>query len=165
MVNKTRGRGECRRYAKQDEMIDYTAKVHDSISKHGFHVTCVGAGNLPSFCYSTGIYKSYAIPEIFISSLSPTLSHELIRQYINRFSAHDPILNTRIGAVDERFDYYLIPVELIRLREYVLASFRFYGKNLFEYLQMVYPDTNGHFPGEQGYNYDQELLGTFPPRN
>lgn len=105
-------------------MTDFAARVRENVAKHGFHVTYVNCDESPSFCYSTGIYQTFSIPEIFISSLPPNLSHELIAQYIKRHSQKWPPLNQRIVAIDERFDYYLIPVAVDRLKEYVLASLK-----------------------------------------
>jgi hypothetical protein len=68
-------------------------------------------------------------------------------------------------AVDERFDYYLVPVALDRLTEHVLASFKYYSQRSFEYLQLIYPDVNNRFPHEDGYDYDQEIRGVFPPQS
>lgn len=145
-------------------MMDYAKRVRDSVAKNGFHTTTVGAGGeTPGFTYSTGIYKSYGIPEIIISALPPNLSHELISQYVDRFRATGPLIDERITAVKERFDYYLVPVPLVRIQEYVLASIKYYGSNPFEYLQLIYPDTEMLFPDEEGYDYDQELFGVFPP--
>ena len=146
-------------------MMDYAKRVRDSVARNGFHTTYVGAGQTPRFCYSTGIYESHAIPEIIVSSLPPNLSHELISQYVDRFRATGPLINKRIPAEKERFDYYLVPVPLVRIQDYVLATIKYYGSDVFEFLQLVYPDTEQLFPGEEGYDYDQELFGAFPPND
>jgi hypothetical protein len=144
-------------------MIDYAKRVRDSVARKGYHTTSVGAGEKPAFSYSTGIYESHAIPEIIISALSPNLSHELISQYVERFRATSPLIGERITAVKERFDYYLVSVPFARIQDYVLSTIKYYGNNPFEYLQLVYPDTKLLFPNEEGYDYDQELFGAFPP--
>ena len=144
-------------------MIDYAKRVRDSVARNGFHITSVGAEEEPGFTYSTGIYKTYAIPEIIISALPPNLSAELISQYVDRFRATGPLVGERITAAKERFDYYLVPVPLVRIQDCVLATIKYYGSDAFEFLQLVYPDTELLFPGEEGYDYDQELFGAFPP--
>src|SRR5262245_23981746 len=144
-------------------MIDYAKRVRDSVARNGFHITSVGAEEEPGFTYSTGIYKSYAIPELIISALPPNLSAELISQYADRFRATGPVIGERITAAKERFDYYLVPVPLVRIQDYVLATIKYYGSAPFEFLQLVYPDTELLFPGEEGYDYDQELFGGFAP--
>ncbi len=146
-------------------MTDYAAKVRQNISEFGFHVTYVASDDSPSFCYSTGIFETFALPELFISSLPPNLSHELIAQYVQRHAETGPVLNERIAANEERFDYFLISVPTERLKDYVLATNAYYGDAAFEYLQLVYPDASLQFPHEEGYDYDQEIMGVFPPPN
>ena len=144
-------------------MMDYAKTVRDNVARYGLHTIYVGAGEKPAFCYSTGIYESYGIPEIIISSLPPNLSQELMLQYIDRFRTAGPLINERITADKERFDYYLVPVPFVRIQDYVLATIKYYGSNPFEFLQLIYPDVEMLFPGEDGYDYDQELFGAFPP--
>ena len=143
--------------------MDYAKRVRDSVVRNGFHTTSVGAGEKPAFSYSTGIYESYSIPELIISALPPSLSHELISQYVDRFRATGPIIGERITAAKERFNYYLVPVPLVSVKDYVLATIKYYGSAPFEVLQLIYPDTAMLFPDEKGYDYDQELFGVFPP--
>ena len=144
-------------------MTDYAAEVRQNIARHGFHVTYVACDDSPSFCYSTGIFETFAIPELFISSLPPNLSHELIGQYVQRHVDTGPVVNERIAANDERFDYFLISVPTELLKDYVLATNRYYDGRAFEYLQLIYPDASLRFPHEAGYDYDQEIIGDFPP--
>jgi hypothetical protein len=147
--------------------MNYAQLVRDNVAKYGFHATYVGAteGDQTgsAFTYSTGIYETYGIPEIIISSLPCNLSHELITQYIHRFQANGPVIDQRITAKNERFDYYLVRVPLERIQEYVLATIKYYVRKPYQYLQLIYPDTELLFPGEVGYDYDQELFGVFPP--
>lgn len=143
-----------------EEKRNYHEKVDDNIRKHGFHMTFVFADNTPSFCYSTGIYKSFGIPEIFISSLPQNLSYGLIENYVNKFKESKTVLiNQKIEDLSDRFSVYLIDVPIDNLKDYVLSTIRFYGNKDYKYLQLVYPDTKGHFPNEIGYDYDQMIFG------
>ena len=96
--------------AAKQIMNDYAKQVRDSINESGFHVTFVGSGDRPAFCYSTGVFETFSIPELFISSLPPGLSHELITQYVDRHANHQPPPERRISAIDERFDLSLIHI-------------------------------------------------------
>lgn len=143
-----------------EQKKQYHDKVDENIRKHGYHSTFVLAGKAPSFCYSTGIYKSFGIPEIFISSLPANLSHQLIKNYVDRFKDGESIpLNKRLEDLTDRFPVYLIEASVDKLTDYVLSSIRFYGTEPYKYLQLVYPDTQGHFPNEEGYDYDQIIMG------
>ena len=144
----------------EEEKKEYHKKVDDYITEFGYYSTFVFDKTKPSFCYSTGIFKSFNIPEIFISSLPQNLSFEIISNYIKLFRGTNDIpLNTKIDNLTDRFPIVLIDAPISKLTEYVLTSFRFYKNDTFKYLQLVYPDTKGHFPNDEGYNYDQEILG------
>ncbi len=146
----------------EDQINEYHRKVEDNIRKHGYHSTFVFSDNGPSFCYSTGLYESFGIPELFISSLPQNLSHSLIEAYANEFKTGNPItLGARLEDLTDRFPVYLIEVANDKLKEYALSSVRFYGVRNYKYVQLIYPDTNGRFPGEEGYNYDQVVFGEF----
>src|SRR5688500_9202340 len=144
----------------EEEKKEYHKKVDDCITEFGYYSTFVFDKTKPAFCYSTGIFKSFNIPEIFISSLPQNLSFEIIGKYINLFRGTSDIpLNTKIDNLTDRFPIILIHTPISKLTEYVLTSSRFYKNDTFDYLQLVYPDTKGHFPNDEGYNYDQEIMG------
>ncbi len=146
-----------------DEQIkQYQEKADANIKKYGYNSTFVFSDNTPSFCYSTGIYKNFGIPEVFISSLPQNLSHELVEKYVNKFKNADIIpLDEKIDDLTDRFPVYLIAVPKKRLTEYVLASVKFYANEDFKYLQLTYPDTEGYFPNDIKYDYDQVIMGQF----
>jgi hypothetical protein len=145
-----------------DQIKQYHDKVDDNIIKHGYHSTFVFADKRPSFCYSTGIYKNFQIPEIFISSLPPNLSHGLIETYVKKFKGSESIpLDMKIDDFTDRFPVYLIDVPTDKLADYILSSIRFYNNQDYKYLQLIYPDTEGRFPHDAGYDYDQEIMGHF----
>ena len=146
----------------EEQVKAYHAKVADNIRQQGFHVTYVAADKEPSFCYSTGIYQSFGIPEIFISSLPPNLSGELVEKYVHKFSKVAAIpVDQKIDDLTDRFPVYLIDVPVEKLKEHVLSSVRLYGKTDYNYVQLIYPDTDGNFPNDAGYDYDQIIFGEF----
>lgn len=146
-----------------DQQIkEYYEKVETAMKKYGYHSTFVFGDSTPSFCYSTGVYKSFGIPEIFISALPQNLSHELIANYVSKFKGNGSIpLDEKLDDLTDRFSVYLIEASKDMLTDYVLSSLRFYGDEDFECVQLVYPDTKGHFPNDVGYDYDQVILGAF----
>jgi hypothetical protein len=146
-----------------DEQIEkYHQKVAENIRTHGYHGTFVFADDSPSFYYSTGIYKTFNIPELFISSLPMNLSFALMENYVSRFKNDKSVpVNTRIDDLTDRFPVYFAPVATDKLTDYVLSTIRFYRDEDYQYLQLIYPDTNGYFPNEAGYDYDQVVLGQF----
>ena len=144
----------------ETEKKEYHKKVDDCITEFGYYSTFVFDKTKPSFCYSTGAFKSFNIPEIFISSLPQNLSFEIISNYVKLFKGTTDIpLNTKFDNLINRFPIILIDAPISKLTEYVLTSFRFYKNDTFKYLQLVFPDIEGHFPNDKGYNYDQEIIG------
>lgn len=144
----------------EEQKKEYFKKVDDHIKEYGYHSTFVFDKTLPSFCYSTGIFRNFNIPEIFISSLPENLSFEIVHNYVKYFKGTSDIpLNTKIDNLIDRFPVILIEAPISKLTEYVLTSFRFYKKDAFKYLQLVYPDPQGHFPNDKGYDYDQVIMG------
>jgi hypothetical protein len=146
----------------EEQIKQYHDKVDDNIKKYGYHATFVFAGLNPSFCYSTGIYKSFGMPEVFISSLPQNLSHELIEKYIRKFKGMNEIpLNQKIDGLTDRFPVYLINVPQDNLKDHILSSIRVYGASDYQYVQLIYPDPRGYFPNDPGYDYDQVIFGEF----
>lgn len=143
-------------------MEKYQHKVDENVRTHGYHVTFLFADESPSFCYSTGIYKTFNIPEVFISSLPRNLSFTLVESYVNKFKDKKSVsVGIRIDDLTDRFPVYFAKVPTEKLVDYVLSIIRFYRDEDYQYLQLIYPDTSGHFPNDAGYDYDQVVLGQF----
>lgn len=144
----------------EEKANKYFKMVHDNIEKYGFHITYVmEAPGITPFGYSTGIFKNYGIPELFISGLPNGLTNTLINNYVDRFKFQQVTLNEKIGDLTDRFPVYFVPVKNDNLKGYTLSTFKFYEQAEFNYLQLIFPDLNGLFPHEDGYDYDQKLLG------
>lgn len=138
------------------------SKVDENISKYGFHITYVLEDEKgPSFWYSTGLFKNYKIPEIFISGLPQNLSFDLVGDYVEEFKEKTVPINLKINSPTEYFEFQILFIEVDNknLEKYVYSSTRFYGDNEYKYLQLIYPDTKGLFPNQNGYNYNQEIFG------
>lgn len=144
-----------------DAREEYAAKVRRNVQEYGFHATYVGGGDAPPFCYSTGLFETHRIPELIISGLPSDLSGLLMWQYAERFKGDVLAVNQRIEKNEEQFDFFLIPVRDDKVREIALASLKYYGSHPFDCLQLVHPDLAGLFPHEDGYVYEQEIIGDY----
>ncbi len=144
----------------------FLKRIDDDIEKYGYHVTYVmeEKGFTP-FGYSTGLYKNFGIPEVFISGLPNGLTNTLITNYAETFKDKTILFNEKMDNLIDRFLVYLIPVESSLLEEKALASLRFYDGNNFNSVQIIYPDLNGFFPGNEGYDYDMEIFGKINGKN
>jgi len=145
-----------------DKKIEYFKKVHKNIETKGFHTTAVLENvDFTPFAYSTGIYENFKIPELFISGLGPNFSGQLIENHVEKYKFDKIPLNTKIENLTDRFPVYFVEVDNEILDEYVLSSIKYYGTREFKYLQLIFPDLNYRFPNENGYDYDQKVLGNF----
>ena len=147
---------------EQEKKKKYFETVDYNIAKTGYHVTAVlEEPNFTPFSYSTGVFDNFKIPEIFISGLGPNLSGDLIKNYVDKYKFNSVPLNQTLNDITDRFPVVFIQVKNEHLSDYVLSSIRHYDKRNYEYVQLVFPDLKGKFPDENGYDYDQEILGNF----
>ncbi|RZL51294.1 MAG: DUF4262 domain-containing protein, partial [Pedobacter sp.] len=118
------------------EKEKYFKTVHDNIENYGFHNTYVmeEIGFTP-FGYSTGIFKNFGIPELFISGLPNGLTNTLTNNYVERYKHQQIPLNQKIDDLIDCFPVYFIEVRNELLSEYALTSFKFYENSDFKYLQ------------------------------
>ena len=138
----------------------YFNKVYNNIKNNGYHTTAILEEiDFTPFAYSTGIFENFKIPELFISGLGPNLSGELIENYVKKFKFSEVPLDRKIQNLSDRFTVYFISLKNLDIAEYVLTSLKFYENRNYEYIQLIFPDLNGKFPNEVGYNYDQKILG------
>ena len=85
------------------------------------------------------------------------MSQTLIKSYVDKFKGAAQVpLNRRLDELTDRFPVYLIEVPENKLTDYALSSLRFYKSNPYKYVQLIYPDTAGHFPNDAGYDYDTQ---------
>jgi hypothetical protein len=139
----------------------YFNKVYANIKNNGYHTTAVLEEiDFTPFAYSTGIFENFKIPELFISGLGPNLSGELIENYVKKFKYSEVPLDRKIESLSDRFAVYFISLKNLDIAEYVLTSLKFYEHRNYEYIQLIFPDLNGKFPNEVGYDYDQKILGS-----
>lgn len=138
----------------------FLKRIDDDIEKYGYHVTYVmEEKDFTPFGYSTGLYKNFGIPEVFVSGLPNGLTNTLITNYAEIFKDKSIPFNEKLDNLIDRFLVYLIPVETSLIEEKILASLRLYDGIGFDSVQVIYPDLNGLFPGEEGYDYDMEIFG------
>ncbi len=140
---------------------EFLKLIDDNIEKHGFHVTYVlEEKDFTPFGYSTGLYKNFGIPEVFISGLPNGLTNTLINNYAETFKGKEVPYYQKLDSLIDRFLVYLIPVASLSLKEKVLASYRLYDGSNFESIQIIYPDLKGYFPEDKNYDYDMEIFGS-----
>jgi hypothetical protein len=143
-----------------EEKGEYFKKVNEDIVEFGYHTTYVTEEiDFTPFGYSTGIYKNFKIPELFISGLPFNLTGELIKSYVEKYKFGTVPVHKKTNELTNRFPVYFTKVENKNLTEYILSTIKFYDVEKFECVQLIIPDLNGNFPNEIDYDYDQKIFG------
>lgn len=143
-----------------EQKNEYFEKVKQNIKEFGYHFTIVMEDQETTpFGYSTGLFENFKIPELIISGLPPRLTQNLIEQYAQKYKFTKVPTLEIIENLTDRFPVYLTKVSNQKIEDYILSSKWYYGQNNFEYIQLIFPDLNGNFPGGTNYDYDQEIFG------
>jgi hypothetical protein len=135
---------------------EYDHKLLADVANLGWHVVPVaGDESGPEYSFSVGLHFTYGHPEILVMGLPPPVAHNLINQ------AAALIAGGRIFRERERTDDLLqgfscsfIPVSIDHYEAYLGYGIWFYRslKQPFPTLQLVWPDKQGHFPWDNGYD-------------
>jgi len=150
--------------APQDE---HDRCIFADIERVGWSVLLIhddeGRGT-PDFAYSVGLWHTFRHPEILVSGTKPQTAGQLINTIgglvkVARQSFRPGLRYTGVVVLPVQF----VAVEPRHYPEYVGYARWLYGGAEFPLLQMVYPDEDGLFPWEPGWNRTgeegQELLG------
>jgi len=148
-------------------MEEHLSQVRQNILKFGWHVTGVlpEPGSL-AFTYTVGLTRFQDHPELIMLSLPNRQAQELLNILGGRVRDGTRLEPGRLEAgVSPIKDY---PVWLIPVDDWVShplgVAKAIYGVEITA-LQVVWPDSSGRFPWEDGYNHvgcPQPLLGPPP---
>jgi hypothetical protein len=150
---------------------DYDKNLLKQIEELGWHNLHVGEENgLPSFSFSLGHFYKSNHPEIIIIGLPPETANQLLNiAVVKVVGAKDKIEPYRkYKDFTEGLSVAFVPVNLEHYGEYLGYANWFYGsmKKPYPALQMVWPDREGKYPWEKGYDERflqiQPILGKMP---
>ncbi|MFK5951003.1 MAG: DUF4262 domain-containing protein [Methylococcales bacterium] len=125
--------------------------VREAIMKYGWSCMGVVSGPLPGFTYSIG-FATLSHPEIVITGIDHASSQSLLRAIYKRIKDED--LTLQDG--DELNDIASMPVRFVKVSgrgktNNIVQAYNYYKNWDFDVLQMIWPDTKGVFPGEDGF--------------
>lgn len=133
-------------------------KVERTIEEVGWYVVGVfpvaGGPPSPGFTYSVGFEKTWGHPEVVMFGMSPETAHGVLATIAERLAAGDKFeagerYSELLRDLDATFRAVPKPGKPLNLARH------YYGRDI-EALQLVWPDTAGKFPWEDGF--DEELL-------
>ncbi|WP_407148045.1 DUF4262 domain-containing protein [Bradyrhizobium sp. ORS 86] len=131
-------------------------KILRDVRTHGCHIMQVlSDGNQPEYAFSVGLYLNFAQAELAIFGLDRRDAANVINEVRGRAAAGRIYTDGDVCddlLVDRRLCFARVPGSAYR--PYFGTALWFYGatRRPFPILQMVWPDINGHFPWESGYD-------------
>lgn len=129
-----------------------------NVREHGwFRTTVIEDESGPGFSYSTGFWISAGHPELIMFGMKAEIAHDVFQDLFREAQA-DSILpvGRRTNAVFANLPAYAFPVAEKFFAEHLGWSRWFYGGDAFPCLQIVWPDRQGVFPWEVGFDADLE---------
>lgn len=122
----------------------------------------------PYHTFSVGLYENFDQPEIVIFGVHPQMAGRIINDIGERIArgfkleagrVYDDVLTGNYGAL-------FMPVEKHQYDAYLGSALWYYQSDHFPVMQLVWPDPNGKFPWEDGfdpyYASAQPLIGLIP---
>lgn len=129
----------------------------NTIKEHGWFSTRVfdHKGTQPDFTYSTGFSASFDFPEIIVFGLSKDTAHSVLWDVWRDIETNKkPPIGLKTIGIFGNADAVFLPVAKSAYPEHLGWSRWFYRGDNFDCLQLVWPDREGKFPWEQGFDND-----------
>lgn len=150
-------------------MDQVMAHARDLVKQHGWMVQGVFAAQgdpdpQPGFCYTIGLWQTFHKPEIIITGLGQATAHVLLNNLGDRvrrgevFRYEEPYAD-----VIENFTVEFTNVRTLNIttKDWFNMARAYYGHADFTAIQMLWPDPDGHMPGDPAYdsaNFRQPIL-------
>jgi hypothetical protein len=131
------------------------------IAEDGFSTMSV-VGNPPQFSYTTGLYKSYAHPELIVFGLPPARAAGLLSDIALKAREGTPFnLSEPTDKLLVDCDVLFVEVPRSTFAEYCLLAMRYYGEEEFPVFQVVWPSAfDGCYPWDS--DADPEFVAIQP---
>lgn len=129
---------------------DFVAKIRE----HGWFRTEVFADDHgPGFSFTTGFWAKANQPELLMFSMKGEIAHNVFWDMFRDAKAETTIpTGTRSLDIFGNAAAYLFPVARRFYADYLGWSRWFYGNDEFPCLHLVWPDRDGLFPWETGFD-------------
>lgn len=138
------------------------ARAAEDVRRTGWHATGVfptesSPPEASHFLYTTGLRTTWGAPDLFVSALPVHAAHALCAAVIDRLKSGDglPALVIADGSDVRGVIDHDLPVRFVKLgesgRRLMSMTHAVYGHDRFDAVQMLWPDVEGRFPGEDGY--------------
>ena len=142
------------RHSTDTDLDENDKKLLETLERWGWFVIKVGAGKLePAFAYSIGLYEHYGHPEIILFGLDLEIMHRLINDAAKQIGqGHRYYERHRYEDLLEGYSCEFRTVSPDRYAGLLNYAIWYYNSPDFPVLQMIWPDPDGRFPWENGFD-------------
>ena len=162
MAETKRRTGARSRNKMRQAMQGVIKQAADNIAKFGWHITGVfpteAQADQGYYAYTTGA-NLRELPELIITGISLQLGAEMLNVLLNSLRA-----GTETVHEDSPYtELFNLPIYLRKLTPEQVTGFMtmtesYYRGNPFDAYQFVYPDPQGRFPWDEGYDFPPQTL-------
>lgn len=135
-------------------MASLQDKLKRDIVEFGWHVLNVMPDpSNPPFSYSVGLFGSYGHPELVIVGLDSTTAHTLINNVGEEVREGGALAEgSRYDHILEGYDVAVVRVDQKHYPAHFGQAIDFYASEDFSVFQLVWPDRDGRFPWDAGFD-------------
>ncbi|BCJ47588.1 hypothetical protein GCM10010168_19460 [Actinoplanes ianthinogenes] len=137
----------CRDYGDRDQQDALDARAIDNIRRYGWGVTMIPEdAQGPGWAYTIGLWHSHGTAELAMFGLDVNA----MKACLNNLAARAGTLGADQvhHEVIERHPVHLKPIDQRWYRAFFGRAMGFYRRPPVPFLQVVWPDRDGHFVGE-----------------
>jgi len=140
----------------EEKIKELLGNILTNIDEVGWHVTGVFADpkkNTPPFCYSVGLFSSYEHPELIVFGLPHETAHLLINAIGEKIKKGQGFIPGEKYDIDFSFPLCLSRINKKYYADYLShANWYYEDGGSFSCLQILWPDKEGVYPYEDGFD-------------
>lgn len=128
--------------------------IHNDVARLGWHVVRVmTGGGEPAYAYSIGLQRTWTQPEFIVFGLPPATMQAMIDRLAEEVRAGRRFADgDRTGAALDGCECAFREVPARYHASHLGYASWFYGAAGFSVLQCVWPDRDGRYPGDPGFD-------------
>lgn len=136
----------------------------ENIRKFGWHIVNVfGDEHSIEFSYTIGLYKTFDVPELFLSGLNGNIASTVLNNIGDQISNGLRITpGMEYDDFFEGYNCYFDLVNKINYDKYFGQAIGFYHGKEFQMLQCVWPNRDRKYPWEVTKEFIQDILISKP---
>jgi hypothetical protein len=160
--NRRKFETERTRLLRSGKLSDYENGLLDKVEEFGCIILHVQDPNdtRPQFSYSIGLQDTRHVPEMITCGLPAETAQAALNDAAELLATGLNLTEGRHEGIVGNVEAEFRPVDPKWIANLMRSAIWFNGSSDFPVLQLVFPDLENRFPGEEGFNsyFDQPLL-------